>query len=88
MSNFTPIGELLEAIKDRITGDELASIGFYAMENRLAAAPAMYEALRHAKSALYNVPEVGKRYDQQHSHTHALACLDVEAAIALAEVMA
>ena len=42
-------------------------------------------ALRKAKAALYNVPEVGKKYDQQHSHTHSQACLDIDVAIAKAE---
>lgn len=51
----------------------------------IAAAPAMLDMLRKAKAALYNVPEVGKRYDQQHSHTHTQACLDIEQTIAHAE---
>ena len=44
----------------------------------IAAAPEMLAMLEKAKAALYNVPEVGQKYDQQHSHTHAQACLDIE----------
>ena len=44
----------------------------------IAAAPEMLDMLHRAKAALYNVPEVGHKYDQQHSHTHAQACLDIE----------
>lgn len=46
---------------------------------------AMREALIAARSSLYNVPEVGKRYDQQHSDTHMRACLAIDRALALAE---
>lgn len=45
----------------------------------------MREALIAARSSLYNVPEVGKRYDQQHSDTHMRACLAIDRALALAE---
>ena len=45
----------------------------------------LVKALKKAKAALYNVPEVGKKYDQQHSHTHSQACLDIDIAIAKAE---
>lgn len=51
----------------------------------IKAAPDLLKALRAARAALYNVPEVGKRYDQQHSATHAQACLDIDAVIARAE---
>lgn len=45
----------------------------------------MVACLEKARAALYNVPEVGKQYDQQHSHTHTQACLDIEAALRLAK---
>lgn len=48
-------------------------------------APELVEALKLAKTALYNVPIVGGLYDQQHSDTHIRACLNVERAITRAE---
>lgn len=45
----------------------------------------LVQTLRKARAALYNVPEVGEKYDQQHSHTHAQACLDIDEALRLAE---
>lgn len=40
------IQRLLESIKDRISGDDLANIGFYDMENLIAEAPELLEAAR------------------------------------------
>lgn len=45
----------------------------------------LVKALKKARAALYNVPEVGKKYDQQHSDTHLRACLEIDQALALAE---
>ena len=41
--------------------------------------------LKHAKEALYNAPEVGDEYDQQHSDTHIRAILAIEAVLAKLE---
>lgn len=45
----------------------------------------LLKALKDARTALQNVPEVGQKYDQQHSYTHVQACLDIEEAIENAE---
>lgn len=44
-------------------------------------------ALKLAEEALYNVPEVGKKYDQQHSDTHLRATLAIQDALKQAAVV-
>jgi hypothetical protein len=45
----------------------------------------LLEALRDIREALYNVPEVGEVYDQQHSDTHMRAALLITDLIRQAE---
>jgi hypothetical protein len=41
----------------------------------------LIEVLRTVLDALYNVPIVGEKYDQQHSDTHMRAAIDLKVAI-------
>lgn len=44
-------------------------------------AEVLADACRQALEALYNVPQVGEVYDQQHSDTHMRATLVLRAAL-------
>ena len=66
---------------------EFAHIGTFSRESDAilgSSAPDLVKACERAISALYNVPEVGRKYDRQHSDTHMRAVLDLQAAIAKA----
>ncbi len=49
--------------------------------------PDLVLGIEHAIEALYNVPEVGKKYDQQHSDTHLAAVVELKALLAKAETI-
>ncbi|SPE60399.1 exported hypothetical protein [Verrucomicrobia bacterium] len=40
--------------------------------------PELVSGIENAIEALYNVPEVGRKYDQQHSDTHLAAAVDLK----------
>jgi hypothetical protein len=47
--------------------------------------PDLLRSIESAIEALYNVPEVGKKYDQQHSDTHLAAVVELKAVLAKVE---
>ena len=47
--------------------------------------PELIAGLHQAVEALYNVPEVGCKYDQQHSDTHLAAAVELKELLAKAE---
>ena len=49
--------------------------------------PDLINGIETAIEALYNVPEVGKKYDQQHSDTHLAAVVELNALLAKAETI-
>lgn len=47
--------------------------------------PELVQGIRDAIEALYNVPEVGRKYDQQHSDTHLAAVVGLKTLLAKVE---
>ena len=47
--------------------------------------PELVQGIRDAIEALYNVPEVGRKYDQQHSDTHLAAVVELKTLLAKVE---
>ncbi len=72
-----------EVIADGIQTPELAEYLCHAANGL----PDLVEGIQHAIEALYNVPEVGEKYDQQHSDTHLAAVVELKSLLAKAETV-
>jgi hypothetical protein len=70
-----------EVIADGIQTPELAGYLCHAAN----VLPDLLKSVESAIEALYNVPEVGRKYDQQHSDTHLAAVVELKAALAKVE---
>ena len=78
------VGDLILAMETSTPVSELVGRAIHSKQITHAAnvLPDLVKGIEHAIEALYNVPEVGMQYDQQHSDTHLAAVVELKALLA------